>query len=56
MAEFMEIALAILVFMICKFAFSKQAKVPWRKMILEYVSIVLFIWVIQSVIHFIKVG
>ena len=54
MTEFMEIAAAILVFMFLKFAFSKQIKVPWRNMILEYISIVLLIWIIKSAIHFLK--
>lgn len=52
MTEFMEIAAAILIFMFCKFAFSKQTKIPWRNMIFEYASIVILIWIIRSAIHF----
>lgn len=51
MAELLEISGAILAFMFFKYAFLKS-KISWRSMLIEYLSIVIIVWIMKSIISF----
>lgn len=52
MTGFIEIAIAMFFFMLCRYFFS-NTRLPWRNMIFEYVSIVTIVWLINSMVQFI---
>lgn len=50
LSEVFETGLAIFFFMVCKYTFS-DTKSSWKSKIVEYVMIVLFIFLFKSIVH-----